>query len=77
MKLGARDHAVVAHVAQRVESWLVIERICGRVKAEIPGVVVATVHDAILVGRPYAAAVKAIMHEEFAVLGLSPTVREK
>jgi hypothetical protein len=77
MKYTAKDHGVVARVAQRVESWIMIERICGRIKDEIPGVAIATVHDSILVGRPHAPSVEAIMREEFAALGISPTIKTK
>jgi hypothetical protein len=72
-----KDHGTVARVAQRVESWLILERICGRIMNEIPDAIIATIHDSILVEQSFAQGVTAIMREEFASIGLNPTIRSK
>jgi hypothetical protein len=77
MKLTTKDHGTVARLAQRLEAWLMLERICGRIKTEIPGAAFVTVHDSVLVEQLFAQGVLTIMREEFASISLNPTIRLK
>jgi hypothetical protein len=77
MKLGTGDHGVVARLAQRVESWLMLDRICGRIVDEHPDAGLVTVHDSVLTQTPRVKAVEAIMRDEFRALGMRASVRVK
>jgi hypothetical protein len=78
MKLSPpRDHSVVARVAQRVEAWIMLEQLCGRLLSDHPEIEVITVHDSLLVQKRYAGLVKYLIQEEWAHLGLNPTIKIK
>ena len=62
---------------QKAESRLVIEGVCGRLMTEYPACPVVTVHDSILTTVDWLLTVRKVMLEEFAKLGLTPTIRIK
>ena len=77
MKLGTRDHGVVARLAQRVESGLMVGRACRRFLAENPGRGMATVHDSMVVNCPLVEPVRHVIADEFGAVGMHPTVKIK
>ena len=62
----------VAHLLQRVESSLMIDRVCRRLMQEHQEVPVVTIHDSILTTRKNVNLVKRIIEEEFIRVGLRP-----
>lgn len=74
-ELKASDYRRLAHVLQRTESSLVINRVARRCMSELPGVCVVTIHDSVLTTPDGAGPVRRIMAEEFGKVGLDPTVR--
>lgn len=73
--LKARDYRRLAHVLQRTESSLIINRVARRCMAELPDVCVATIHDSVLTTPDGAEPVRRIMTQEFRRVGLDPTIR--
>jgi hypothetical protein len=74
-EIKRKDYRHLAHVLQRVESSLIVNRVARRCMEEMPETFVATIHDSILTTPDAAEAVKAIMMQEFAGVGLAPTIR--
>ena len=70
-------YKVVSQLLQRLESTIIIERACGRVVAELPGIRFLTIHDAALVVSGQAEQVQAIIEAEFQRYGVEATVRRK
>lgn len=70
-----RDHARLARELQRLESDLVIDRVCGRLMREHPDVPVITVHDCLLTTPPHVDVVRGAMLAEFGRVGLVPTLK--
>jgi hypothetical protein len=73
--LKANDYRRLAHVLQRTESSLIINRIARRCMAELPGVCVVTIHDSVLTTPDGVEPVRRIMAQEFRRVGLDPTIR--
>jgi hypothetical protein len=75
MKRGTLDHGVVARLAQRVESRLMIGQVCRRFLAEHPGYGLATVHDSVVVNCPLAESARRAIADEFGVVGMHLTAK--
>jgi hypothetical protein len=69
-----KDHGRAARIMQTYESTLFVHRISGRIMRERPGTLVVTKHDAIGTTPDAKAYVLAITREEFAKVGLNPTL---
>lgn len=74
-KLKANDYRRLAHVLQRTESSLIINRVARRCMTELPGVCVVTIHDSVLTTPEGVEPVRRVMTEEFRRVGLDPTIR--
>jgi hypothetical protein len=73
--LKSNDYRRLAHVLQRTESSLIINRIARRCMGELPGVCVVTVHDSVLTTPDGIDPVGTVMTQEFRRVGLDPTIR--
>jgi hypothetical protein len=73
--LKAKDYRRLAHVLQRTESSLIINRVARRCMVELPGVCVVTIHDSVLTTTDGVEPVRQIITEEFRRVGLDPTIR--
>jgi hypothetical protein len=73
--LKAKDYTQAAKLMQRVESSLMINRVARRVMKELPDAPVFTIHDSVVTLREYADPVYRILRQEYARVGLHPTVR--
>jgi hypothetical protein len=73
-KHGYKD---LACQMQKAESQLVIEGVCGRLMREHPDCPLVTIHDAILTTPEWVDEVRRTMLEEFAKIGIHPTLREE
>ena len=73
--LKRKDHRQLAYLLQAHESKIMIDFICRRILDELPGTVIATIHDSIMTTPDKADEVKAIMTREFQRFGLNPTIR--
>jgi hypothetical protein len=69
------DHARLARDLQRLESHLVIDRVCGRLMREHRDVPVVSVHDGLLTPPAYVDVVRNAMLTEFGRVGLAPTLK--
>jgi len=70
-------YKIIAQALQRLESFLVLDRICPRLLQEFSAVPFVTIHDSVMVPAGAAERVKGIMLEEFARWGVTPTIRIK
>jgi hypothetical protein len=70
-----RDYADLSKNLQRAESGLMIDRVAARLMREAPHVPVLTIHDSILTHLEHAEAVRSVMLQKFARVGLRPTIR--
>ncbi|MGO9599249.1 MAG: hypothetical protein ACLP7Q_14775 [Isosphaeraceae bacterium] len=70
-------YKIVAHLLQRVESSLMINRICRRLMEGHPEIPALTIHDSILTTRKHVKLVRKIIQEEFLRIGLRPTLQEE
>jgi len=71
-----KDYAFLPQLLQNIEANFVINTVCRRIMTEMPDAPVFTIHDSILTTRPFVAFIRQIMIEEFARLGLTPTLHE-
>jgi hypothetical protein len=79
-ELKHNDHAHAALLMQNLEATMFIHRICGRLAREEPNMPLFTLHDSLLVPSTCLPALRAIIVEEFARIGLplAPTaLKEK
>jgi hypothetical protein len=76
-KLKRKDHAFLACLMQHYEACFMINAVCRRLMKNLPDAPVFTIHDSILTTEAYIETIKQIMEEEFAFLGLHPTIRVK
>jgi hypothetical protein len=74
-EIKRKDHSHLAHILQRVESSLIINRDARRCMEDFPETFIATIHDSILTTPKAAGSIRAIMMQEFAGVGLAPTIR--
>ena len=75
--LKARNYRHSSHVLQNFEATVFIYRVCGRIMKEKPDLFVATIHDSILTTPDNVEYVEAVIREEFARLGVTPTLRRE
>ena len=75
--LKKRDYRDLSRKMQRAESRVMIDGVCFRLAEEYPEIPVITIHDSIMTTQPHVATVKRLIHEEFAKIGLSPTLKEE
>jgi hypothetical protein len=75
--LKARNYKHSSHLLQNFEATVFIHRICGRIRKEMPNAVIFTKHDGVLTTPDREAAVKAIMKDEFAKLGVNVKIERK
>ena len=66
-----------SRMMQKVEAHFVYDRICSRIEAERPQVFLGTIHDALVTTPDQAGYVRRVMIEEFAKVGVTPTIRAK
>ena len=74
-ELKRDDFRRAAHLAQRTESEFIIGRCVGRLRREHPGLFITAIHDSIMTTAGDEEIVRSTMMEEFARLGVHPTVR--
>lgn len=72
-----KDYAFLPRLLQNIEANFVINGVCRRLMVEMPDAPVYTIHDSILTTRPFVEPIRQIIFEEFARLGLAPTLHEK
>jgi len=72
-----KDYAFLSRLMQNIEANFVINTVCRRVMNEYPDAPVLTIHDCLLTTPAHVGTIAAIMREEFARLGLSPTLKVK
>ena len=73
--LKRKDYRQLAYLLQAHESKIMIDLICRRILAELPGTFIATIHDSIMTTFDKADEVRAIMVREFQRFGLNPMIR--
>jgi hypothetical protein len=73
--LKQKDYRQLAYLLQAHESKLMIDIICQKILDELPGTLIATIHDSIMTTPDKAGQVRAIMVREFRRFGLNPTIR--
>jgi hypothetical protein len=73
-ELKRRDYCKLAHILQKTESSLIINRIARRCMEELPDTCIVTIHDSIMTTPDAADHVRNIMREEFLLVGLDPTI---
>lgn len=71
-----KDYAFLPRLLQNIEANFVINGVCRRLMVEMPDAPVYTIHDSILTTRPFVEPIRQIIVEEFARLGLAPTLHE-
>jgi hypothetical protein len=71
--LKQKDHSTLSILLQRVESTLVLDKICGRISSEFPKIPLFTIHDSILTTPNNVEYVKSIIEEECEkYIGIAP-----
>jgi len=71
--LKQKDHTTLSILLQRVESTLVLDKICGRISSEFPKIPLFTIHDSILTTPYNVEYVKSIIEEECEkYIGIAP-----
>ena len=74
-RIKYKDYRHLPRLLQKVESDLIIHRVCLRMMLEHPEIPVLTIHDSIMVPSGDASLVQKIMMQEFNSLGLNPSLR--
>ena len=69
-----KDHSFLARLLQNYESTFIINRVCRRLMHEHPTAPIFTIHDSVLTIPAYQDSVVSVIREEFAKLGLSPSL---
>lgn len=72
-----KDYRFLPRLLQNIEANFVINGVCRRIMTVMPEAPVYTIHDSILTTRPFVEPIRQIMVEDFARLGLTPTLHEK
>ena len=72
-----KDYRFLPRLLQNIEANFIINGVSRRLMVEMPDAPVYTIHDSILTTRPFVEPIRQIMVEEFARLGLTPTLHEK
>ena len=73
--LKRKDYRQLAYLLQAHESKIMIDIICRRILAELPGTFIATIHDSIMTTLDKADEIKGIIEREFQRFGLNPMIR--
>jgi hypothetical protein len=74
-KVKKKDYKRLAWMMQRIESKIIISKVCGRIMEEHPDLFISTIHDSIMTVPAGVEIVRQIMIEEFNNLGISPKIR--
>ena len=72
-----KDYRFLPRLLQNVEANFIINTVCRRIMLEMPEVPVFTIHDSVLTTRLDMEPIRQIMIDEFARLGLTPTLHQK
>ena len=72
-----KDYRFLPRLLQNIEANFIINGVCRRLMVEMQDAPVYTIHDSVLTTRPFVEPIRQIMIEEFARLGLTPTLHEK
>ena len=75
--LKSNDYRRLAHILQRTESSLIINRIVRSCMLELPEVCVVTIHDSIMTTPDAVDQVERIMAQEFGRVGVDPCIRRE
>ena len=62
---------------QNFEATVFIYRVCGRIMKEKPDLFVATIHDSVLTTPENVEYVETVIRDEFAKLGVTPTLKRE
>jgi hypothetical protein len=74
-EMKREDYRRPAHLAQRTESAFIFGRVVSRLLREHPDLFITTIHDSIMTTAGDEEVVRGVMLDEFAQLGVHPTVR--
>ena len=72
-----KDYRHLPRLLQNIEANFMINTVCRRIMNELPGAPVFTIHDSILTTRQFVSPIRDVMMEEFARLGLTPSLDEE
>jgi hypothetical protein len=76
LDIKKEDYRKLAWMMQRVESDLIVNKICRKIMEEYGyDVFIATIHDSILTTEEHVNKIKTVMIDEFGKVGLSPSIR--
>lgn len=75
--LKKRDYKRIAHLLQKAESKFIIYTVCERIMNISPNTFMATIHDSIITTEEDADLVENIIYDEFALLGVHPTIKRE
>ncbi len=75
--LKKKEYKKSAWIFQNYEATLFIHAIVGRIRTELPQANIFTIHDSVLTTRNFVAPIKKIIMQEFAKLGVHPTLKEE
>lgn len=73
-KMKTHEYQIPSRLAQKMESRIIIEKVCSRVFAELGGIPLFTRHDSLLVLSQHVDKVKDILLDEFAKEGALPAI---
>jgi hypothetical protein len=71
------DYTRLPKAMQRLESYVVFQMICERVRRERPDTWLATIHDSILCHPRDADYIRSVMLDEFSSIGATPTIKRQ
>lgn len=75
-RLKSMDGTALALSMQTVESWLVLERACGRIMREMPDAPLLSVHDSLVTTKAYVARFEEILSDAFdEAFGVRPKLK--
>jgi len=69
------DHATLIRILQQLESWLVIEQVCGRFVQQYPGEFLISLHDAVYCRPEMLGALTDSFEQVFSELDFRPTLK--
>lgn len=72
-----KDYRHLPRLLQNIEANFIINTVCRRIMNEIPDAPIFTIHDSVLTTRQFVEPIRTIMMDEFARLGLTPSLHEK
>jgi hypothetical protein len=70
-------YKVISHALQRLESTIILDHVCPRLLAELPGLSFMTIHDSVLLVAESTEAVRRIMEDEISRFGARAKVKVK